>query len=85
MGVTPAYGFSVSAVPPPTKPALSVPPGTGLPPPVEPPPVEPELPLPPQAAANRGDIPTMPTAAPRSNVPRERRKPSISVPGGSCG
>src|SRR3954469_19378864 len=85
MGVTPPYGFSVSAVPPPTKPAVSVPPRTGLPPPPVELPPEPVPPLSPQAAARRGDIPTIAPAAPRSSVPRDSRKASVSVPEGACG
>ena len=78
IGVTPISGFSVSAVPPPTKPARSVPPGTGLPDADGAPPVPGLLELEPlpQAAASSGDAASMTPAAPRSRPARDMRKSS---------
>ena len=76
IGVTPISGLSVSAVPAPTKPARSVPPGTGLPDAEGAPPVPAllELEPPPHAAARSGDAASMTPAAPRSRPARDMRR-----------
>ena len=66
MGVTPRYGLSVSAVPPPTKPARSVPPRFGA-----------VARSAPSARSGTAIAPMAATAAPRSRVPRETRGSSL--------
>src|SRR3954452_6304449 len=80
MGVMPTSGFSVSAVPPPTNPARSVPPRTGFSPP--PPAGEREVPTPPRARWGGTSASSTRHGRPRGAVTCRGQRPPLH--GGRC-